>query len=364
MQQCGFVLAIDRQNCLKLMSLIADDEGGTPTEIQIPAEEGITGQFTASQSKKTLDETGDLCNHLSLLVESGIPQTSRYPIHNRLVFPLLNQQGNLVAIIELLNKIKFTHVSQASLSERIDSKGFTAVDEALLEQRADTILPILEGFQSFYQEIKTIQRQRAIEVLWSALNSISQSSCNPKEILQKVMEAAQKLTNSDRSTLWLVDRERGDLWTELPAVGEWRCEIGIGFAGQVAQSREPMIIPFDLYDHPIAGNAKKTDKETGYRTCSLLCMPVLNPDGKLLGVTQLVNKRKLGDFPEYNPADWPQAPEQFKASFNERDRRYMEIFNNQVGVVLRNAQQQDILLNEISGRLSNSSQPPVLPTEK
>jgi GAF domain-containing protein len=64
-------------------------------------------------------------------------------------------------------------------------------------------------------------------------------------------------------------------------------------------------------------------------------------------VSQLVNKRKSGDFPEYDPADWPKAPEQFKVSFNERDRRYMEIFNNQVGVVLQNAQQQDILQNEI-----------------
>jgi len=184
---------------------------------------------------------------------------------------------------------------------------------------------------------------------------VNQSIWNPKEILQQVMEAAKKLTNADRSTLWLLDRDRGDLWTELPGKGESRCELGVGFAGKVAQSREPMIIPFDLYDHVDAIKAKETDQETGYRTCSLLCMPVLNPDGELLGVTQLLNKRKLGDFPGYNPADWPQVPDYFKASFNERDRRYLEIFNNQVGVVLQNAQQQDRLRNEILGRLSSSA---------
>jgi hypothetical protein len=57
----------------------------------------------------------------------------------------------------------------------------------------------------------------------------------------------------------LVDHDKGDLWTELPDVGVVRCAIRVGFAGQVAQSRELMIIPFDLYDHADALMAKKTD---------------------------------------------------------------------------------------------------------
>jgi GAF domain-containing protein len=85
-------------------------------------------------------------------------------------------------------------------------------------------------------------------------------------------------------------------------------------------------------------------------------MPVLSLDGELLGVTQLLNKRKPGSYPDYTRADWPKVPDYFKASFNERDRRYMEIFNNQVGVVLQDAHHQELLRDEISGRLSSSSQ--------
>ena len=338
----------------KFWSLIAE-EGGNPTEIRLPAHQGIVGEIVASKSRIKINGADNFPNNPPLFVQAGTHQITRYPIHNRLVFPLLNQQGNLVAIVEFLNKLKYPNDLQSPLSERIDPKGFTAVDEEQLQERADSILPILEGFQSFHREIKTIQEKRAIDALWSAISSVSQSSCNPKEILYRVMEAAKKLTNADRSTLWLVDHERGDLWTEFPKEGELRCEIGVGFVGQVAQSRQPIIIPFDLYDHPNAGNAKKTDKKTRYRTCSLLCMPVLNPDGELLGVSQLVNKRKPGDFPDYNSADWPRVPDYLKASFDERDRRAMVIFNNQVGVVLQNAQQQNILRNEISGRLSGSS---------
>jgi hypothetical protein len=63
-------------------------------------------------------------------------------------------------------------------------------------------------------------------------------------------------------------------------------------------------------------------------------MPVLGSDGELLGVTQLVNKRKAGEHPEYTPGDWPTVPDYFQASFEEKDQRDMEIFNNQVGVVI------------------------------
>jgi hypothetical protein len=326
--------------------------------VHLPIGEGGTEVMIESQSRRAIAQVGTLARKSSLLIRALDDQKINYPIYSTLTLPLYNQTGKLVALVELLNKLQDDINVKASLSQHIDHRGFTRDDEARLEQRAESLVPILEGFQSFHREIQTIQGQRAIDVLWSAISSVNQSSWHPKEILHHVMEAATKLTNADRSSLWFVDRARGDLWTELPGLGEVRCEFGVGFVGQVAELGQATIVPFDLYDHPNALNAKKTDRETGYRTCSLLCMPVLNPDGELLGVTQLVNKRKSGNFSEYNRADWPSVPDQFKASFNERDRRYMEIFNNQVGVVLQSAQQQDMLRHEISGRLSNATPPP------
>ena len=110
-----------------------------------------------------------------------------------------------------------------------------------------------------------------------------------------------------------------------------------GFAGKVAETHKPILIPFDVYEHPDSKMAKITDQQTGYRTCSLLCMPILSFDGELLGVNQLVNKRKPGNYPEYNPQDWPEVPHYLRVSFTEQDLRYMEIFNNQVGIDLQDA---------------------------
>ena len=221
---------------------------------------------------------------------------------------------------------------QTGLHQDIEPKGFTKLD---LERLAKCVVPIrriLESCQSCYKATKKL---RATAALAEATRSLDQINLDTKAILQRVMNTAKKLMNADRSTLWLVDHDRGDLWTELPGKGELRCAVGVGFTGQVAQTREPMIIPFDLYDHPSAGNSKKTDEQTRYRTCSLLCMPVLSPDGELLGVTQLVNKRKSGDFGEYNKDEWPAVPDFFKASFDKNDRQSMQVFNERVGVVLQ-----------------------------
>ncbi|MCA1995200.1 MAG: GAF domain-containing protein, partial [Coleofasciculus sp. S288] len=251
-------------------------------------------------------------------------------------------QGHLIAVVRLLNKLKAPRLAGVPIEEQIDPQGFSPEDVDKLTERTSSILPILQAFQAFQQEIRTIQKQRqAIDPLYQAISIVNQSRGNADEIIQKVMQAAKQLTNADRSTLWLVDRQNNELWTQIPQADgsliETRVPLGEGFAGIVAQTAQSLNIPFDLYNQPNSDIAKKTDEKTRYRTCSLLCMPVLSCDGDLLAVTQLVNKRTPGDHPEYNPDDWPNVPDYFKASFDEKDQRDMEIFNNQVGVILPSA---------------------------
>jgi GAF domain-containing protein len=67
-------------------------------------------------------------------------------------------------------------------------------------------------------------------------------------------------------------------------------------------------------------------------------MPVFSPDGDLIGVTQLVNKKKPGESFEFQPSDTGEAPEYWRISCDENDQKYIQIFNNQVGVILQNAE--------------------------
>ena len=317
-------------------SLFVEDEASSAVEIRVPANQGIASKIVASKTPKVSNKLG---NFSDFLLQAGIKEEVQSNLDNLLLFPVVNKQGHLVSIFRFFNKLRLSSISSSPSEERIDPRGFTQVDGDKLEQRSTSIIPVLQAFQSFHREIQTIQEQRgAIDPLYQAISLVSQSTGNPEEIIQKVMQGAKNLTNADRSTLWLVDYQNNELWTKIPqADGSWmetRVPMGEGFAGKVAQTAQAVNIPFDLYDHPDSEIAKKTDERTHYRTCSLLCMPVLSSDGDLLAVTQLVNKRKPGDFGEYNSADWPVVPDYFRASFNEKDQKDMEIFNNQVGVVL------------------------------
>lgn len=317
-------------------SLVLEVGEISATETRIAASQGIASKIVATKSVKASNQPGKFND---VLIYKGISPLSIEQLNSVLLYPIMNQQGQVLAIVRAFNKLKLPLVPNVALSEQLDHNGFIQTDADKLKQRTKSLLPILLAFQSFHREIRTIQEQRkAIDPLYQAISFVSQSSGHPDELLQKVMQAAKKLTNADRSTLWLVDYQGNELWTQIPQSDgsflETRVPMGEGFVGKVAQTGQPVNIPFDLYDHPSSEIARKTDEKTRYRTCSLLCMPVLGSDGELLGVTQLVNKRKLGDYPEYDSADWPGVPDYFQASFEEKDQKDMEIFNNQVGVVL------------------------------
>lgn len=317
-------------------SLVLEVGEISATETRIAASQGIASKIVATKSVKASNQPGKFND---VLIYKGISPLSIEQLNSVLLYPIMNQQGQVLAIVRAFNKLKLPLVPNVALSEQLDHNGFIQTDADKLKQRTKSLLPILLAFQSFHREIRTIQEQRkAIDPLYQAISFVSQSSGHPDELLQKVMQAAKKLTNADRSTLWLVDYQGNELWTQIPQSDgsflETRVPMGEGFVGKVAQTGQPVNIPFDLYKHPSSEIARKTDEKTRYRTCSLLCMPVLGSDGELLGVTQLVNKRKLGDYPEYDSADWPGVPDYFQASFEEKDQKDMEIFNNQVGVVL------------------------------
>jgi adenylate cyclase len=349
----------------ELYTTIASGEKGRSIEIRFPATQGIAGEVATF--RRPVNIPYDFFEDPRSAQAKIQYKKTGYRTYTMLTLPLLGDTGNLVAVVQLINKLKPNCSSTDPLDERISLSGFTPYDEQLFREFAPSIRLILESSRSFYL---ATQKQRAANALIKATQSLSQSSLDLDDTLKRVMDEAKALMNADRSTLWLIDRDRDEIWTRIPTANgmmkELRLQIGVGFAGQVAATGEVINIPFDLYEHEGAETAKKTDEANGYRTCSLLCMPVRNADGELIGVTQLVNKTRQGDFPPYDPEDFPQAPERWKASFNRSDQEFMETFNIQAGVALQNAKlfetvkQQEQMQRDILRSLSNG----VISTDK
>ena len=320
----------------ELWAIVAKDENGNNLELRFPAHIGIAGEVATE--RKVVNIPYDFYSDPRSANAKKTDEKTGYRSYTMLAMPLINEETEeLVAVVQLINKLKLDHEPHAALSEKIDLDGFTQEDEQVFREFAPSIRLILESSKSFYA---ATQRQRAATALMNAVNALSQSSLDLEDTLKQVMDQAQKLMQADRSTLWLIDEDKNELWTKMPMSGslkEFRMPRTAGFAGIVAQSGEPLLIPFDVYDDPRAATSREIDQQTGYRTCSMLCMPVFNSDHKLIGVTQLVNKKRQGEFPPYNPEDWPHAPEQWRASFNRSDMEFMRAFNIQAGVALQNA---------------------------
>ncbi len=343
----------------ELWSIVAKGDGGVLPEIRVPVGQGIAGEV--AQKREVVNIPYDFYDDSRSLKAKEQDKKIGYRTYTMLALPLLDEQEDLVGVVQLINKLKQAYAPEAPIEEQIDSKGFTLEDEKLFTEFARSIQLILKSSRMFY---KAAQKQRAASALMNAIQTIGQSGLDLEKTLTKVMDEAKKLMNADRSTVWILDRDRNELWTKILNVDGKLQEIRIprdaGFAGKAATTKQSLMIPFDLYDHVDSETAKQTDRKTRYRTCSLLCMPLLNADGELVGVTQLVNKKKQGDFPPYNPVDWPKAPDCWKASFERSDLEFMEAFNSQAVVALQNAklfstvkqqqqEQQDLIRNVSSG---------------
>jgi len=348
----------------ELWSIVAKDDSGNNLELRFPLSVGIAGE--AATQRQVVNIPYDFYDDPRSQAAQEFDRKNHYRTYTMLAMPLLNETGSLVAVVQLINKLKLNPDPKAVLEDKIDLAGFTANDEQVFCDFAPSIRLILESSRSFY---KATQQQRAASALMKATKALSQSGLDLEETLGKVMDEAKELMQADRSTLWLLDCDRHQLWTKLPinnTLQEIRIPMDAGFAGQVATTGEPVLIPFDLYEHINAETARETDQKTGYRTCSMLCMPVFNAAGELIAVTQLINKRRQGEFPPYDPATYPEAPECWRASFNRNDQEFMKAFNIQAGVALQNAKlfamvkQQEQMQRDILRSLSNG----VISTDK
>jgi phosphoserine phosphatase RsbU/P len=117
-------------------------------------------------------------------------------------------------------------------------------------------------------------------------------------LLQVIMEKTTEIMEADRSSLFLYDESRNELWSKIAQgleLKEIRFPLGVGIAGDVAKTCTTANIP-DAHQDPRFN--PDFDKQTNYRTRSVLCLPLLNTDGKLVGVIQSLNKKNREVFDE------------------------------------------------------------------
>ncbi|MEE9164955.1 MAG: GAF domain-containing protein, partial [Nitrospinota bacterium] len=276
----------------ELYSRIA--HGNLQREIRILNNAGIAGDvFTSGKFAIVNDVKSDSRFDRSVDGETG------FVTRSILCTPIKTIKGEVIGVMEILNKKK----------GEFNFKDLSFLD-AMMTQAALTLHNA--------QVIENMQKSRDQEMKFLDVVSDVTSEIDLGTLLQKVVTEAANMINADRATLFLNDNKTSELWSKV-GVGLKAAEIRfpnhLGIAGAVFTSGKTINIPHayaDLRFNPVF------DKQTGYFTQSILCVPVVNKDGKSIGVTQAINKRG--------------------GPFTKEDESRLKAFTAQISIGLENAQ--------------------------
>ena len=110
------------------------------------------------------------------------------------------------------------------------------------------------------------------------------------KLLELIAAQVKKILNCDRCTVFILDKKTKELWSKV-AQGIQNTEIRMpsskGIAGEAASKGVIVNIP-DAYTNPLFN--PEIDRVTGYRTRTILAVPLKDVGGNIMGVFQVINK--------------------------------------------------------------------------
>lgn len=129
------------------------------------------------------------------------------------------------------------------------------------------------------------------------INRSLASMLDLRPLLYCIVSAARELTETEASSILLVDRRSGQLYfeaaTNLQGIRSIVVPMEGSVAGQVVQSGKPVIVQDVNRDSRRA--YRQTDKQSGFATRSILAVPLAARD-KVIGVLEAMNKRQGSEF--------------------------------------------------------------------
>ena len=267
--------------------------------IRIPTTAGIAGHVYTNDVTLNIPEAYE-----EPMFNRAIDDASGYRTKSIICLPVKDSDGKIVAVLQAINKL--------AEGESGDAVAFTIHDEMLVEHLASQVGIILRNTVLF-EEVR--ESQRKVRSLLEIVRSLH-SNMGTQSLVFTVTERTPALVGADRCTCFLVDKKRSELWSMHASV-EIRIPLSAGLAGETATTGKIVNIP-DAYADPRFNQA--VDAASGYVTRNVLCMPIKDTSGEVIGVLQLINKIKGGDF------------------FTDEDETLVESFLGIAGPILQTSQ--------------------------
>ncbi|MGR3319953.1 MAG: ATP-binding protein, partial [Candidatus Anammoxibacter sp.] len=206
-----------------------------------------------------------------------------------------------------------------------------AIQNVVLRKIAEVEVDNLQTRISEDSIDRKIQQEKAIEEATKSLEErnkkfgkiveVGKLLSSPRlldDLLSNIISETTDVLEADRTSLFMYDEKKDELWSKIAeksVMKEIRVSLDKGIVGYVARTRKVLNIE-DAYNNELFNPA--FDKKTGFRKKNILCAPLETKRGKLIGVIEVINKKKI-------------------KSFGNEDEELIRTFASLVTVVIENA---------------------------
>jgi sigma-B regulation protein RsbU (phosphoserine phosphatase) len=186
-----------------------------------------------------------------------------------------------------------------------------------LEDRVRSQMDLLARFSAVV--LALAERRGAMKELSSIIEATKKlnSTLDLGELIHIILQIGTRQSGAERGTVFLVDRERNEIWS-LVGLGLEQQVIRLpadrGIAGWVAREGSAVRLE-NAYDD--ARFEPDIDRKLGFKTKQLMCLPIRNEAGDIIGVLQLLNKAE---------------------GFTDEDEAFLDALSAHVALALEKAQ--------------------------
>ena len=268
-------------------------EGNLTREIRILNSSGIAGHVFRSGEPLCVNTPYE-----DPRFDRSVDDRTGFVTRNIACVPLQAASGEIVGVMQSLNR---------------RGGDFTDGDLELLQEMTNHAATILRSMQY----VEEIERIRTKEMAFLELVSDINSEFDLSRLLERAVAETTQMLDAERATIFLHDAATGTLFSRVASGGgmaEIRLPSFAGIAGAVFTSGQTMNIPHayaDLRFNPAI------DRQTGFFTRSILCVPIVNKEDRTIGVTQILNKKGGG--------------------FSDEDEQRLKAFTAQIAIALENS---------------------------
>lgn len=178
-----------------------------------------------------------------------------------------------------------------------------------------TILTMTKHYKAAHKPTGVRDELAMLETISLSLSRVH----DVDHLLTLIVNRLTQAVSADRGTLYLIDKPKDQIYSKILQAGaneiqEIRLNIGEGIAGHVAETGETVNIRSVKEDPHFAA---QFDQKSGYETRNMICTPMRNAENEIIGVLQLINKKR--------------------GHFTNRDETLLHVLASQAAIAYENA---------------------------